>query len=93
MIFSTTKGGQIHFCHGRNNRFLVPDVCRATEGNGFNITLTSQRIPLKTCKIPSFGFTLFNKALIWLIKLCLSISDVLDGVDNSLKIPNGNQNR
>ena len=38
MIFSTTKGGQIHFCHGRNNRFLVPDVCRATEGNGISIS-------------------------------------------------------
>jgi hypothetical protein len=37
VIFSTTKGGQIHFCHGRNNRFLVPDVCRATEGNGISI--------------------------------------------------------
>jgi hypothetical protein len=46
----------------------TPDVRRAIEGNGFNITLTSQRIPLKTCKIPSFGLTLFNKALIWLIR-------------------------
>jgi hypothetical protein len=93
VIFSTTKGGQIHFCHGRNNRFLVPDVCRATEGNGISISANVAEDPLKTCKIPSFGFTLFNKALIWLIKLCLSISDLLEGVNNSLKILNGNQNR
>ena len=38
MIFSTTKGGQIHFNDGRNNIFLVPNVCRATGGNGINIS-------------------------------------------------------
>ena len=38
MIFSTTKGGQLHFSHGRNKRFLVPDICRATGGNGISIS-------------------------------------------------------